>query len=99
MALSAALPLGPGILWRGFDRCRALPEGIESASGASSSAFCFPGESERLNKHCAPKSESRVARRRERGSRRYDRGWRSPKPGYKNFPGKKSERFPAVSGH
>ena len=59
----------------------------------------FLGESERLNKHCAPKSESRVARRRERGSRRYDRGWRSPKPGYKNFPGKKSERFPAVSGH
>src|SRR6516225_10577249 len=54
----AALPLGPGILWRGFDRCRALPEGIESASGASSSAFCFPRESERLNKHCAPKSES-----------------------------------------
>jgi hypothetical protein len=58
MALSAALPLGPGILWRGFDRCRASPEGIESASGASSSAFCFPGESERLNKHWAPKSES-----------------------------------------
>jgi hypothetical protein len=48
MALFAALPLGPGILWRGFDRCRASLEGIESASGASSSAFCFPGESERL---------------------------------------------------
>jgi hypothetical protein len=30
------------ILWRGFDRCRALPEDIESAYGASSSAFCFP---------------------------------------------------------
>jgi hypothetical protein len=58
MALCAALPLNPEILWRGFDRCRASPEGIESASGASSSAFCFPGESECLNKHCAPKSES-----------------------------------------
>jgi hypothetical protein len=52
MAPSAAPPLGLGILWRDFDRCRALPEGIESASGASSSAFCFPwGKSERLNKH------------------------------------------------
>src|SRR6516162_4154985 len=56
--LSAALPLNPEILWRGFDRCRASPEDIESAFGASSSAFCFPEESEHLNKHCAPKSES-----------------------------------------
>jgi hypothetical protein len=51
MAPSAALPLGPGILWRDFDRCRASLEGIEFASGASSSAL-------HLNKHCAPKSES-----------------------------------------
>jgi hypothetical protein len=41
-ALSAALPLGRGILWRGFNRCRGSPEGIECASGASSGAFCFP---------------------------------------------------------
>jgi hypothetical protein len=44
MALSAALPLNPEILWQGFDRCRASTEGIEFAFGASSSAFCFPGE-------------------------------------------------------
>jgi hypothetical protein len=43
MALFAALPLNPEILWRGFDRYRASPEGTESAFGASSSAFCFPG--------------------------------------------------------
>jgi hypothetical protein len=43
MALSAALLLNPEILWQGFDRCRASTEGIESAFGASSSAFCFPG--------------------------------------------------------
>jgi hypothetical protein len=43
MALSAALPLNPEILWQGFDGCRASTEGIESAFGASSSAFCFPG--------------------------------------------------------
>jgi len=43
LALSAALPLSPGILWRGFDRCRASPEGIESVSGVSSSAFSFLG--------------------------------------------------------
>src|SRR5215831_1110706 len=43
-ALSAALPLNPEILWQGFDRCRASIEGIESAFGASSSAFCFPEE-------------------------------------------------------
>jgi hypothetical protein len=43
MALSVALPLGQEILWRGFDHCRASPEGIESASDASSSAFWFPG--------------------------------------------------------
>jgi len=43
MALSAALALSPGILWRGFDRCRASPEGIESVSGVSSSAFSFLG--------------------------------------------------------
>jgi hypothetical protein len=42
MALSAAPPSSSEILWRGFDHFRALPEGIESASGASSSAFCFP---------------------------------------------------------
>jgi hypothetical protein len=61
MALSAALPLSLGILWRGFDHRRASTEGIESASGASSSALCFPWrfrESERLNKHGAPKDES-----------------------------------------
>jgi hypothetical protein len=42
MAPSAAPPLNLEILWRGFDRCRASTEGIESAFGASSSAFCFP---------------------------------------------------------
>ena len=29
------LPLNPEILWRGFDRCRASPEGIECAFGQS----------------------------------------------------------------
>jgi hypothetical protein len=67
MALSAALPLNPEILWQGFDRCRASTKGIESAFAASSSAFCFPGESEHLNKHCTPKSESRVTAERTRG--------------------------------
>jgi hypothetical protein len=49
MALSAALPLNPEILWQGFDRCRASTEGIESAFGASSSAFCFPGGNPNAN--------------------------------------------------
>jgi hypothetical protein len=54
MALSAALPLNLGILWRAFDRYRASPEGIESASGASSSALCFPQRlgNPKVNKHC-----------------------------------------------
>jgi hypothetical protein len=39
MALCVALPVGPGILWRGFDCCRALPEDIESATAKTAKAI------------------------------------------------------------
>ena len=59
-APSAALPLSPGVLGRGFDRCRASLEGVQSPSRVSSSALYFPWrslKSQASYKYCAPKWE------------------------------------------